>query len=138
LLSDTITKNFKMINNSYLVLNEMVWSAYLMKNILLANVNNYYYNTTVSKPEFVQFNVDLMQLSIKNLGYYINNITQSDLEIVKNHSDLLYSDTIKYYYIDDVGNKRMELDTLVNIISQVIIYNKYCLILIILFISYYR
>jgi len=120
--NESIKNTFSMIYFSYSSINEIVWSSYLLKSVILANVFDIYYNKTMTKTQFVDENLNQLLVSINTLKYTISNITQSKLELPIDHSNMLKTDMIKFYYFDLDGNMITQYNSLVDILTQVKFY----------------
>ena len=117
--NDTFKENFSMIRFSFEAINEIIWTSYLIRNILFTYTLNYTYNGEISINEFANTSMTQLQNSISEIQYIVNNISQSSLEISPQHKEILFSNQVPFYYIDQQSNNIIEHMSLINIITQV-------------------
>jgi len=117
--NQSFKENFDMVRYSFEAMNEIIWSSYLIRNIILINTKQYKYNNNQTNSQFLTDNLNLLQSSIDDIQYIVNNISQPDIEVSQEHNDILFSDIIPFYYIDNQNFKHIQYKSLVNIITQV-------------------
>ena len=98
--ANTITQNnFNMIYCSYEAINEITWSSYLIRNLELTNNKNFsnFVNYT-DKISFIKYNIDQLNQSYINLMNIASNITNSNLNILPNHSQIINTALVPLYF----------------------------------------
>ena len=120
--NEVMVENFDLINTAYESVNEYVYSHFLIRNMILANNNNYtnylnynHYNS------FQKMNLDLLIKSNDNIQYIISNISLSFLELSQEQKNILYDNSVPLYYLDTEKSLRKSNITLINAMSLVII-----------------
>ena len=119
------TKNtIILIHHSYNAINEITYSSYLLRNLLLIQ-NKSYINFLFEEnyQQFLNLNINSMSnISIK-LDYIINNFSESKIKLLDEHSSLFESPLIKEYYLNENGEiLSIEKRTLIELLRDMRIY----------------
>ena len=116
--------NFDMINYSYQAIDEIVWSSYLVRNLILATDPKYSnYLNEKDVDSFNNLTVSLLTNSFENLEYIINNITQSNLNLQPEHDILFKNESVpEFYYDENTGKMVPEYRTILAALADIRIY----------------
>ena len=99
--ANTIIKNnFIMIFYSYMAINEITWSSYIIRNIILSNYLNFSNFAGQNMTSFNNTNYDQLYSSYTNLMSIANNITSSNLNILTQHYNILKTNVVPLYFVD--------------------------------------
>eukprot|EP00340_Litonotus_pictus_P011472 CAMPEP_0170539036 /NCGR_PEP_ID=MMETSP0209-20121228/103671_1 /TAXON_ID=665100 ORGANISM="Litonotus pictus, Strain P1" /NCGR_SAMPLE_ID=MMETSP0209 /ASSEMBLY_ACC=CAM_ASM_000301 /LENGTH=1443 /DNA_ID=CAMNT_0010840857 /DNA_START=1058 /DNA_END=5390 /DNA_ORIENTATION=- len=110
---DSLLTNFEMTYYSYQMINEAVWSTYLLRNLLIIREDPKF---TIQDTNFNK-NITLLEQSIDDQNYYIKNLTKNDLSLEKDHDDIISNEVVPLYKLDSY-TKATEYRTLRDAMSQ--------------------
>lgn len=109
-----LIKNFEMTFFSYQFINEIIWSTYLMRNLLTMRNNN---NFNPQDQFFVK-NITYIQESIITQNYIILNITQNSLSLSSEHESILSSKVVPLFSLDSYPEITTQYRTLIEAMNE--------------------
>ncbi len=112
--------NFEMIFHSYEALNEVTWVSYLVRNLMLTNNNNFTNYAGINNlSSFITMNYDALNVSYHNLMQIASNISNSNLDILPQHYQMIKSPVIPLYFENSVQSSKTNYFTLPDAIKSI-------------------
>jgi len=112
--------NFEMIFHSYEALNEVTWVSYLVRNLMLTNNNNFTnYAGIKNLSSFITMNYDALNVSYHNLMQIASNLSNSNLDILPQHYQMIKSPIVPLYFENSVQSSKTNYFTLPDAIKSI-------------------
>ena len=116
--------SFELVNYSYIAIKQIVYSIYLLRNLLLTKHNtysNYLYENDLSS--FTNLNIQSLTTAQKELDNIITEISNSGLKLLKEHDELMHDQKVPVSFLTEEGhNYSKEHRTLIQALSDMRIY----------------
>lgn len=122
--NDKTERNLSLIDASYIAVNQISYSTYFLRNLLLTSNSQYTnYLNNPSKESFIEANIANLSLSQSTLDEIITQISNSGLRLSNEHRELIADSIVPVYFLDEIqGSYYNQNRTLIQAMSDMRIY----------------